>query len=621
MLSLLVFLVPILARGADRTPAVAGGAGGWDRIDVRDRLWSEYTHAIARGDDVFFLHGNDLDVRRGDGRWERFGDVLPAVVGPFAAAALDPHGRIVVAVGGGKPGFRLDPDTRESAPVPALALETKRGARLAIGDDGVVYCALGGRGKEFGCVEVDRWVSLPDVVTVNPIGGYSSGLFRFEDLIIAFGDHHGNAFDVEKREWWPKAKLFKQLGFRPAHDRGGMVTQDPEEKNLFMTLGKDSRALGVLDVHKPAFYHLRPRLPFGVRDVGSTLYVTGRGADRRLNLLSQEQGAIFSIPILGLKRIGVDDNLADDGSRFEVWNSTKHGGSMGDLARERDSVCNLCFIEPYVYIQRKNILRRVHYRTVKFSAPQAGDRYGEEFASVGSALCYDGESRIFLFNGFDDELFAIDVRGDGGGGEDLSGISDLSVTKLAPVPVYFGTSSRDGRGNNTAMVFFQGEVYALFEPTMPNVYRMNPERNTWSLETVLPAGVRYTREDGVDFHVDGDRIILLSADTLCSYSPRDGWGEARTVPFRYSSDGGMSAFDAETRKLYVAIGGGSRDLGVIHLDTGAGTLLRESFPDNVAVHGRRIFIASESGTKYLYIWRGNDSAEMWRVPLDGLEGG
>jgi hypothetical protein len=71
--------------------------------------------------------------------------------------------------------------------------------------------------------------------------------------------------------------------------------------------------------------------------------------------------------------------------------------------------------------------------------------------------------------------------------------------------------------------------------------------------------------------------------------------------------------------VYVAIGGGTRDLATIHLESREQKVFKDHFPDTVSVHGRRVYIGELDGSKYLGLFRGHDTAEQWRLklPADG----
>ena len=75
-----------------------------------------------------------------------------------------------------------------------------------------------------------------------------------------------------------------------------------------------------------------------------------------------------------------------------------------------------------------------------------------------------------------------------------------------------------------------------------------------------------------------------------------------------------TAIDPATRRVYVVLGGGSRDMGVIDLVTGKARRLSDHLPDAASVYGRRIWVAETAGKRHLYVYRGHDTDELWRIP-------
>jgi len=607
---------------------VAAQQGTWERIPLGKHAWTGFTHAIGIGDSGFFLHDRTVEHRRPDGTWERWDNVLPHPVGPFSAARQDSKANIVVLPGNEKPGFVLELSTRKVIKTyPALAIKTFRGCQLALDAQDVPHVAIGGRSKSWGRVIDGKWEDLPGLATVTPVGMFSSGLFFVGDKFIAFGDHHVNNYFPATKSWPHKGKLFTQLGIRPALDRGGMGCQDRQTGTVCLTLGKGSRSLGLIMVHTATYHHVRPRLPIALWDEDRSLYVTGAGGNRYLNLLSRREGAIFRLLVSSMHTIGTrGDKRAEAGSPWIVWN-TSQGGSHGDLARERDSVCNLVFVEPFIYLQRKNIVRRIHYKTIEHSKTQAGHLYGKKFATMGAAFCYDGSERVYICSGYSRDFWALELKQrrdkPGVNTDELVDIPEVLTRTLHPLPVNTYSSdsyiNNDNGGGNTAMTFHDQDVYAIFDPVTRILQRYSPKRNMWFRETVLPAGLPYDNRSGIDIFSHDGRIWVLSKDRWTSYSKETGWAKVGELEFEFSSDGGMACFDPETQMVYVALGAGSRDLATIHIPSRRQKVLKDHFPDCVSVHGRRLYIGRLDGKKYLSIFRGHDSAEHWRMelPADG----
>jgi hypothetical protein len=585
--------------------------GRWEGRGLGGRAWSGYTIAVSTGQTVCFLHGRDVEVLGADGGWECWEGVLPWPIGPFSDAAWD-WGEGIVVVGGGEPGFRLDLGTRQTEEIPGLAVPSLWGTRVACDSAGVPYCAQGGGTRVFGRVRNRSWERLQRCTTVNPLGAFSAALYWIPGrAFVAFGDHHIGRFDDGALRW-PAPRAYFVMRFRPAADRGGMVCQDPETYDLYVTLGKGSRSLGVADVQSRRFFHLRPKLPIALREWGRTLFITGEGDGKRLNLLSLADRAIYSIRLGGLHRIGEGDRLADDGSRWEIWNTSPRG-SHGELVREKDSVCNVGYVGEYVYVQRKNLVRRFDRRTLAWSENGAGYKYGRYFLAPGAGLCTDGGDRFYLCTGHDQSFYALELKrpvdpGTAPASGELD-IKHMAVSRLAALP--------EAPVGNTPMAYYRGSVYALFDPVTRVIHRYDVESDRWEAVTVVPSGVGYTTTGGADLVVVGDELVLLSGGWMARYRPERGWGEPVRVCFNHTADGGMAVADSVTELVYVAIGGGSRDLGVVSVRDGRSAVLEEFFPDPVSVHGRRMGVIQEEDGRYLYIYRGHDSAEFWRTGLPG----
>lgn len=602
---------------------------GWERV-LLPHTWRGYTHATGDGTATWFLHGRDAHVLDGRGRWEKLTGVLPTAVDACSAVCRNRNGHIVVVPGRNKAGFVLDPETRKTTPVPALALDTRRGALAVVDDAGRLFVAIGGRTNQWGWLDAGRFRPLPKMTTVTTLGKFSSGLFALGSTMLAFGDHHVSQFDFPKKTW--KADLFTVLGMRPAFDRGGMTCHDRKNQLVFMTLGKRSRTLGVMvlrtvgQLAAQRFYFLKPRLPILLEDIDRTLFVTGSGAEARINLLSRSHGAVYRIRYNDVKGVGIQNDIrADVGSDWEVWNSTRIG-NIGDLCRERDSVCNDVSVPPYFYNQRKNIVQRVRRYDMRQNSPSVGPTFGTRFATEGSAICHDGKDRIYLCNGYLRRFWALELRTDNATGQkqaDLVAIKDLRATPLSDIPVHDysgrGEINHDNGGGNTVLCHHAGSVFGMFDPVTRILWRYDIGKNRWSHATILPAGLTYTSRDGIDFFSDEGRLWVLTRSGVGSYTSADGWSPVKRLDLPYSSNGGMAALDPATDIAYVVRGEGTRDLATVNVKTGEQKILKDHLPDVVSVPGRRISIAKWKDVKYVTIYRGHDTAERWRLklPKDG----
>ncbi len=601
---------------AQTAPPHAAASPQWRRVDLGSDLWSGYTRSVTVGTKAYLLHGRDVEVVADGGARERWATVLPRAVTAFSAVGVVDDGRIAVVPGRAEPAFLFDPAQRTSLDLPGLALETGRGARLVGDGRGAILCTLAGGTNQWNRYRDGKVEPMPQVETVNMPGKYAAMLFRVGAKILCLGDHHVSSFDLATGKWDGTNKLFFVLGFRPALDRGGMFCQDPVSQMVFCVHGKDSRAVGVL-LPQRQFHYLRPRLPIGVRDQGELLFLTGAGAGLRLNLLSQVERALFWIPVTELAIVDRTDRSVEAGSRWQIWN-LREVGAAGDLVRERDSTGNLEFVDPLVYVQRKNAIRSIEYDDWLHCDWQGVPEFGNNFAVKGAALCTDGRF-IYVTNGYSDEFFALDLRTPEAlaHADVRTRITKTAVRTLASMRTFPAKTVNDDPPRNMTMVCHAGKVFALRDPITRILHAYDPTTDRWADVDLIPATVRYTDELGADLMSDGERLWLLSADALTSWTAERGWSEPLRMGFRYSADGGMAIYDPVTKLIYVALGGRSRDLAVVDPTDGSNRVLVDFFPDVISVHGRRMFLTERDGTRYLNIQRGHDSSEFWRTAISG----
>ncbi len=599
--------------------------GVWKQRPLGAASWKGHTLTVTEGDLVVFLHGHHVTVYDSEGGAEHLRSVLPVEVTPGAAVAAGPDRSLFLAGAGGDVYLISTADWR-AVRLPSLVPAPKTGLRLSIGPEGMLYAASGLDGDNFRSdnfkrLHAGRWSSLASVSLVNRLGTFSAGLHSAPGGFVAFGDHHVGYYHLAADRW---VKVVGVLGIRPALGRGGMSARDPESGELYFTLGKGSTALGCTvglrdrpaDDNRLGFRYLRPRLPVGIDDSGETLFITHRDAVDLLNVVSPKQDLWLSIPMAELTR---------------AWGWTGETGAWqgrggGELVREKDSITNMVHIPPYVYTQRKNVVRRFHsgikYRLrgrtierIPYSKNMAGYHYGRRFIAAGSAAVTDGSRQIFLCTGHDRIFYSLHLRqradGRANDGDALLEIEDMLVTELAPLP--------EALSGNTALVWSRGKVFALLNTDSRKIHEYDHEINRWRDVASLPAEFPYSAGLGADLVAFGRRLLVLSGDRGAWLDPRTwSWEKLPPLAFTYSSDGGMAVTDEVERKVYVVVGGSSRDLGIISLEDGSSRLWKDALPDLVSVHGRRAWIADVEGLRYLYVYRGHDSNEMWRhrLPLE-----
>jgi lysophospholipase L1-like esterase len=590
--------------------------GVW-ALEPIENVWNDYTHAAAVGDVAYFLHGRDVEVRNKDGSWDSWKQILPHAIGPFSAVTTDSRGSILAAPGDNLPGFRFDPESKGVLEIPALAHQTFGGAQLVVDDKDRPHLALGGPDGSWGRVVDGHWEQLPRIDTASPLGLHTSGLYFVNGRFIAFGDHRISEYDPESKAWASRGTDWGQLGMRPAGGQGGMVCQDPETGGLFMTLGKNSRTIGMYssatlgpyEAHK--FYFLRPRLPVGLVDPDRTFYITGKSSDKIFNILSRTKKTLLQISIVTLRGIGMAgvDSRADYGTQWESWDTRMATGD-GKFPCDPGS-CNTVFAQPYVYTQIGNVVRRVGFGDSTEARGTARIEIGTRPATNGSAMCFDGKRGLYLCNGSTRDFWAIQIQN----GPNAPMLQS-DVVRLGELPVH-----PDGRGN-TAMAFHDGDLYAIFDHVTRILYRYDVALNRWHRFSILPGDLPYRPESGIDMFSYADHLWIVSKNRLARHSKSLGWSKCADISFQYTSDGGMATVDPRTGFVYFSLGGWSRRFGVIDLHDYPkfkSVVLKDQFPDLLSVPGRRLFIGIDGARRYLGIIRGHDTAEGWRreLPADG----
>ncbi|MAG55024.1 MAG: hypothetical protein CMJ83_01905 [Planctomycetes bacterium] len=580
----------------------------WTRQDLPGITWKEKTRVVVVGERVLLLHGRHASRLHADGRIETWRYALPLTITPLVSAVDADQDSFWMVGGPSGKTFRVNVHN----------WHVEHQAFLGAAGAGVAACrfrnhlwAARGDGSGYWAQLVDgKWEPRPPLVIVNPLGKFSSGLHPAGDGIAAFGDHHVAWFDMAKQAWRAKADVHIVMRVRPAIGRGGMSTWDRAKDQVFVTLGKSSRSLGILQLNQRRYFHLRPRLPIALRESGETLYVDGKGGDRRLVLVSIENEARFSIPVRDLVRIGAKDQKADGATEWEVWNSAPYGAD-GELIRERDGFSNMLVVGRQMYTQRKNVVRRWHLDRRLHSKNSAGHHYGSEWITLGAAAAADPTGRIFLCTGHDRRIWALHTarRLDGKPVADAGApdIEEMAVSELPELP--------EDTGGNTSLAWTKAGLVAVLSQKSRGLHRLDEGAGKWAQLDALPPALNYDAKYDLDVHADGDALVVVSGDHCARRDVKGVWTVLDKLPFRATTDGGMSVLDPVRRKIYVVVGGGSRDLGVIDLNTGTAELQVAALPDAVSVHGHRIWVDQVGDDRWLYVYRGHDSDELWRLRL------
>ncbi|MGD8238704.1 MAG: hypothetical protein PVH68_09145 [Armatimonadota bacterium] len=282
------------------------------------------------------------------------------------------------------------------------------------------------------------------------------------------------------------------------------------------------------------------------------------------------------------------------GSDADGWESLRGGGVV-----RYGTEGVLVSAPPYLYLARSSYLRRYDPR----------DDTWESFESAiglpghvgpGASMVHNGRRHVYLALGDDTRTFCrfnTEARG---------------IRRLARAPRRIGAGGR--------LAYGDGSVYALRGAETYDFWRYDTDSGTWRrgprLSETLAPPVGYVSSglvvaDGVLYACPAHRIVWYSGLD-------ERWHRFARLGFRPSCDGGMLAVDEQAKRLYIIQGMGSRTLGVLDLRLRRFHHLRPRLPDAVSVEGERAVVTEVGGVRYLYVYRGHDTDEFWRIRLDAL---
>jgi hypothetical protein len=628
-----VLVIILIATGCSVAPGTVQPPDGraveegsdWVKIPI-SQVFEGRTVSVEVEEDVYFFHGNKLSIYDpGSDSWDHRPEENPYLVDEMFSATFDGHGSVYILTGKTAGFYVFDIKQNKYTELAAMPSPIAIGVRMVSDGDRYIYAATGINSKAIEQnilyrydISSEEWESLGKIKSVNMLGRYSSGLSFWEGTLYAWGDHHVSYFDPITKQWGKE--IYYPMRYRPALGNGGMYTVDQKAGLIFVTLGQESNSLGVLTLATKGFYYLSPRLPFLLGDGDDTLFLTEVNQQQRLNVLSGNQKAIYSIELGALNRIDnkVDNSAADIGSSWKIHNIGARGAG-GELIRHTDSFTNMIFAPPYVYNHRKNILRRFDLSSGWFSwvggccGPHGAEfKFHKKFITSGAGSAFDAKRYIYLYSGHDQQFFRVDLWGGKvpTNEEELknpqAAAEDMLVEMLAELP--------EQPSSNTAITYHDGAVWAVFDPEKRNLYRYDVSDNTWVKVVGLPDNAVYDTKHGFVLASSGKQLFLFAKDTLYAYDNSGGWEAGRSFGFSFYEDGGMVAFDSNSNKFFVAVGNSTTSLGVVYPGEGESGLLAIEFPDVVSVAGQRMFINAGE----LYIGRGHNSAEIWRIPVEEL---
>lgn len=289
-----------------------------------------------------------------------------------------------------------------------------------------------------------------------------------------------------------------------------------------------------------------------------------------------------------------DENRPSSSANEHGWELCRGGGVVRYGA---EGV--LVSAPPYFYLARRRYLRRYDPRSDAWELYETATRLPAPIGR-GASMAYDGWRYLYVTVGDDSGTFCrfnVGARG---------------LRKLASAPAQIGAGGRLAHGENY--------LYALRGGETNDFWRYDTNAGRWRKLAPLPdsssppigyvsSGLVYA--DGMLYACPDHRIIWYDAVA-------EEWHHFATLGFRPACDGGMHALDEDTKRLYVIQGMGSRTLGVLDLQRRQFRHLRPRLPDVVSVEGNRAVVAEVEGMRYLYVYRGHDTDEFWRIRLDAL---
>ena len=605
------------ARAADSTTDIKGG---WEAMAGLVPLPTPPSVMFELGGLLYCVSGTTISRYDPESNvWTRDVAVLPLPLGMGAAATVDPAaGKAYILQGGDRGFFQFDAAKSVVDALVRLPKPAGRGGALAYAD-GKVYALRGNFGGEFFVYDLARstWSQLPNIgkrdeakglKDVKVVGaGYTTGfLLANRGYVYAWPDHHVQRFDVATGTWFERT--WTSFGYRPNCD-GGSFAFDPETNLLWTAQGMDSNAIGVWDPIKqgPGFNLLRPRLPEPLHGEGSRAAIAKVGGKKHLFIYAPEPGnRLWRIPLDRLQPVNRTSRAADLDSPF----ATFHEDNGSSLVRRPGPTA----IEGVlgVFKEKFFFMRLEGLRVCDPVRDQWTDYPGTSLGSQmtpGAFGVWDGGDFVYFSTGTGDDnpkrpkphLFGR-----------MNPLTKESKT-LAPMP------ARPGRGSRATLV--AGKLWILRGGATRDVFAFDLATGAWSTGPALPAEAAAPGAVGSGLAAEGNLLYAFPDEQVWKLDVTNasaGWTKSVRLPWRIAVDGGMTAADAVGRAIYVIRGDVSRHYGRFDLATGTFSRLGPDLPDVVSVEGERAVVRESDGKRSLFIMRGHDSHEIWRVALDAL---
>ncbi len=544
------------------------------------------------GERVFLVHGSEVaeyDVEAD--AWTDDLLRLPARVGSGVAVTSDADGQLLMLRGGDSRDFwRVRPDTGVVEALPSTPASVGSGAAIAFdAERGRALVLRGGDTVDVWSFDFasQSWSTIPDSQhNLTKVGFTKGGIIVVDGRTYAWSDHHFKVYDPDVGGW----RNFMSFGFRPGR-YGASFARDRRTEARYITLGHDSRTLGIFEATKRSWDLLRPRLPARYSGDGERTFVADRGGRPHLFVYDVLGGNVmYRIALSDLERITLDSPASDVGSAWrslhEEWGASLVRADTGGL---------LGSVGSKWYFTRFKGIRFVDPRNNKWSRYPGVPVVGR--LPDGLAATSDGERMVYAFAGGSPLFVGVDAQTEKGQTLAEPDLDALIGAQLA---------------------FLDGRVHALMGGETRAHRVFDPSTGEWTKWRSLPEEATPVGQAGSGLVVSEGRIVAISGREAWRLDVWGHWSKAADLPHAVSSNGGMVAADPTSARIFLVEGGGSTRLSIVDL-RGARSEQELELPDAVSIRGNRAFVWNRGNHTELVVMRGHETNEIFTLDLETLD--
>lgn len=259
---------------------------------------------------------------------------------------------------------------------------------------------------------------------------------------------------------------------------------------------------------------------------------------------------------------------------------------------------------PYFYQIRWRHLERYDPQSDEWHA-YPGVAILPEVIGPGADITSDGRDYLYISRGGRTyDFWRYDIKG-----------KKIEALRLLPDPHPIGTGSR------ITYVSKEKAIYALRGDQTYVFLRYDLETDRWEqltpfpLSMVAPIGRLST---GLVYVPKGRYLLGWTDHHVQKYDLHKGKWSQFAVTFRPFTNGCMVAYYDEEHKVYLVQGGFSMTIGALDCRERKFSYLAPRLPDVVSVEGNRLIVARIKGIPYLYVYRGHNTSEFWRIRMEQL---